>query len=270
MNERNNILFGLRIKKMADHDMFDKLQWVIPLLGLEGLEHRLPKEISGGQRQRVALARALVLDPDVLLLDEPLSNLDAKLRIETRREIKRIQANLGITSIYVTHDQEEALSMADEIAIMNEGKIEQIGPPREIYSNPKNSFVAGFIGETNFINGEVTSIDRDNLSVKTTSGNMILVKSYGDAFSVGQKVTCSIRPERIRFVDPKSSGLKAQIFKTKILDLTYYGIIEHYILEGFDGQDLKMTNFNPEIRRREEGEAVNIIFEPEDIDLFPF
>jgi ABC-type Fe3+/spermidine/putrescine transport system ATPase subunit len=209
----------------------------------------------------------------VLLLDEPLSNLDAKLRLETRREIKRIQRELKITSIYVTHDQEEALSMADRIAIMNEGRLEQTGTPREIYSRPANSFVAGFIGETNFITGEVQSVSEEEniVVVGAPSGEEIHVKMILDDFSVGQKVMCSVRPENIRMLEEKEQASEgAQLFEAEIRSLTYYGVIEHYVLDGFGGMDVKVTNFNPEAKRRMEGEAVYITFKPEDVYIFPY
>lgn len=270
MTSYDNVIYGLKVKKVPVSERVRRAREALEMVQMREFATRYPNQLSGGQQQRIALARAVVTEPDVLLLDEPLSNLDAKLRIETRREIKRIQGGLGITSIYVTHDQEEALSMADEIAIMNEGRIEQLGSPREIYSSPENSFVAGFIGETNFISGEVESTDMGVFVVRTPSGEGIRVRANSDAFTVGQKVTCSIRPERIKFADKASPEPEAQLFEAKILSLTYYGVIEHYVLEGFDGLNVKVTNFNPEVRRRDEGEAVYITFEPEDVDLFPF
>ena len=213
------------------------------------------------------------MEPDVLLLDEPLSNLDAKLRLETRREIRRIQSDLQITSIYVTHDQEEALSMADEIAIMNDGRIEQIGSPREIYSSPANSFVAGFIGETNFIYGEVRTIDGETgtLVVSSQSGEEIRAKAIHDDFSTGQKVMCSIRPENIKLLDKTVTSSKGtQLFPAEVIHLTYYGAIEHYVLKGFGGMDIKVTNFNTDVKKRLVGEKVYITFDPTDVDVFPF
>jgi len=205
-----------------------------------------------------------------LLLDEPLSNLDAKLRLETRKEIKRIQRELWITSIYVTHDQEEALSMADRIAIMNEGRIEQIGSPREIYSSPLNSFVAGFIGETNFIEGVVQSVGEEGaLVMKVPSGEKIHAKKTQGQLNIGQKVLCSIRPESIELVEKEPLIEGGQHFEAVIRNLTYYGLIEHYVLEGFGGVDLKVTNFNPMEHRRREGETVYIAIEPENVDVFP-
>lgn len=203
MNVRNNILFGLRIKKMPVYDMFEKLKWVIPLLGLDGLEERLPKEISGGQRQRVALARALVLDPEVLLLDEPLSNLDTALREMAMEELKRIHQSLGKTIIYVTHNQAEAMVMSQRIAVLNSGALEQYDTPRAIYDHPKTMFSSEFIGSpaANILDGVIS---KDNESIVLTSdiGMLYLDTDRGMSAGnmVGKKVHISIRPQDIHYV----------------------------------------------------------------------
>lgn len=155
MTVRKNVEYGLRVRKMPARERQAKVDEALSLVRMSGYGERYPGELSGGQQQRVALARVLVVEPDILLLDEPLSNLDAKLRIEMRDEIRRIHEETGITFLYVTHDQKEALSMADRIVVMNEGRIEQIGTPREIYSAPKNRFVATFLGRMNAISGKV-------------------------------------------------------------------------------------------------------------------
>jgi multiple sugar transport system ATP-binding protein len=202
MNVRNNILFGLRIKKVPDHDIFEKLQWVVPLLGLEGLENRLPKEISGGQRQRVALARALVLDPDVLLLDEPLSNLDTALRELAMEELKRIHHSVGKTIIYVTHNQAEAMSMSERIAVINAGTLEQYAAPMDLFEQPHTTFTAEFIGSpaTNMING-VISRQGDGCVLETELGTVYLDKDRALAAEHmnGRNVIISIRPQDIHF-----------------------------------------------------------------------
>jgi len=271
MTAYDNVVYGLKVRKVPASERVRKAKEVLRIVKMTEYADRYPNQLSGGQQQRIALARAIVIEPDVLLLDEPLSNLDAKLRLETRSEIKRIQRELNITSIYVTHDQEEALSMADRIAIMNEGKIEQIGTPREIYSRPANSFVAGFIGETNFLEGEIQDIDKERvlLAVKVSSGELIYAKMPHGNFFVGQKILCSIRPERIKLTDEPSIQGEAQLYKTVIHNLTYYGVIEHYVLGGFGGIDLKVTNFNPTTHRRKEGATVYIYFSPADVDIFP-
>jgi ABC-type Fe3+/spermidine/putrescine transport system ATPase subunit len=272
MTSYDNIVYGLKVRDVSPSERVKRARAVLDIVQMREFATRYPNQLSGGQQQRIALARAIVTEPDVLLLDEPLSNLDAKLRLETRREIRRIQREFGVTSIYVTHDQEEALSMADRIAIMNEGRLEQIGTPREVYGKPANSFVAGFIGETNFIGGEVESISPEDLIVVgTPSGEEIRAKPPSGGFAVGQKVLCSIRPEHIRILDKSApvSGLD-QFFEAEIHSLTYYGDTEYYVLGGFGGKDVKVTNFNPEAKKRDEGETVYITFETEDVEIFPY
>ena len=232
MTAYDNVIYGLKVRKIPISERVRRAREALEIVQMREFATRYPNQLSGGQQQRIALARAIVTEPDVLLLDEPLSNLDAKLRIETRHEIKRIQRELGTTSIYVTHDQEEALSMADNIAIMNEGRIEQIGAPREIYSKPSNSFVAGFIGETNFIEGEVRSIREDEglLTIRASSGDEIIAGVPHGRFTVGQEVLCSVRPENIRLMDVSPNLPESQAHEGEILHMTYYGVIEHYII----------------------------------------
>lgn len=170
---------------------------MIELVGLTGMESRFPTQISGGQQQRVALARALIMEPAVMLFDEPLSNLDAKLRVNMRTEIRKIQRKLGVTSIYVTHDQAEAMALSDRIIIMNKGKIEQVGTPQEVYLRPASVFVADFIGRANFIKGEVKGRDEHGLAVELY-GTVLHITNYADKqFAVGDTVTAVVRPESV-------------------------------------------------------------------------
>jgi len=199
----DNIAYGLKIRKTPSDVIKDRVKEALELVRLGGLESRTPFQLSGGQQQRVALARALVIEPNVLLLDEPLSNLDAKLRLEMRQEITRIQKELEITTLYVTHDQEEALSISDRIAVQRGGVIQQVGAPREIYKNPKNVFIADFIGHCTFIPGSIIAIN-DYLEVVTDAG--ILIKAYKSFnFVVGDKVICAIRPENFLIDKPKKN-----------------------------------------------------------------
>jgi iron(III) transport system ATP-binding protein len=270
MTVYDNIVYGLKIRDVPKAERDRRAEEVLEIVQLGGLGLRYPNQLSGGQQQRVALARAIVTEPELLLMDEPLSNLDAKLRLDTRKEIKRIQRDLGITSIYVTHDQDEALSMADRIAVMNNGKIEQIGSPREIYGNPSNSFVAGFIGETNFIPGTVESDEDDVIKVNTSSGDCITAIHREQSFTSSQKVTCSIRPEAIHIHDnPSSIPDDLQHFSAEILSLTYYGVTEHYILRSFNNVELKVSNFNPDLVKRKEGDVFYISFSPKNVFVFP-
>ncbi len=185
----DNVAFGLRMRKIAQTQIAGRLAEVLRLVRLEGLADRLPRELSGGQQQRVALARALVIEPDILLLDEPLSNLDAKLRQEVRVEIRELQKKLGLTTVMVTHDQEEALTMADRLVVMAEGRVQQIGSQRDLYENPANTFVAGFVGRTNFLRGHVESTG----VFRTESG--LAIRCRDDAVADGR--TLSLRPERL-------------------------------------------------------------------------
>lgn len=193
----NNISYGLRPRKLSKEEISRKVGAMIELVGLTGMESRFPTQISGGQQQRVALARALIMEPAVMLFDEPLSNLDAKLRVNMRTEIRKIQRKLGVTSIYVTHDQAEAMALSDRIIIMNKGKIEQVGTPQEVYLRPASVFVADFIGRANFIKGEVKGRDEHGLAVELY-GTVLHIKNYADKqFAVGDTVTAVVRPESV-------------------------------------------------------------------------
>lgn len=197
-----NIAFGLQVRKIAKPELKERVERVQKLVHLGGFGERRIDQLSGGQQQRVALARALVIEPQILLLDEPLSNLDAKLREETRIEIKRLQMELGITTIYVTHDQAEAMSMSDRIMVMQGGEVQQIGTPYDIYHQPVNRFVASFIGETNMWEGTVVGINGNDVKVQITP-DLVLTGTLQNAstqcqLQVGKKTALSIRPESIQ------------------------------------------------------------------------
>jgi len=193
----DNIAYGLKVRKMRKEEIIERVERVLDLVRLRGLEDRYPTQLSGGQQQRVALARALVVEPKVLLLDEPLSNLDAKLRIEMREEIKRLQRKLGITTIYVTHDQEEAMSISDRIAVMNKGRILQVGTPQEIYFRPRNIFTATFIGKSTILEGRLERIDPPTIRI----GDVIKLEftpvssDFYEEARVGDSVIVVIKPE---------------------------------------------------------------------------
>ena len=196
MTVAKNVAFGLEMRKIPPEEIAQRVKGALDLVELEGLEERTPDQLSGGQQQRVALARALVIEPDVLLLDEPLSNLDAKLSVEMRKEIKSLQRKMGITTIYVTHDQKEALAVSDRLAVMNRGKIEQVGNPLEIYGNPKNRFVANFIGLINLFQGTVEHSRKTSMTIKTVEGLELIVNPIHDV-KKGTKVLLAVRPEKI-------------------------------------------------------------------------
>jgi len=259
----DNIAFGLKIRKLAKNEIKRRVKEVLELVKLSGLENRYPRQLSGGQQQRVALARALVIEPKVLLLDEPLSNLDAKLREEMRFEIKDLQRRLKITTIYVTHDQAEAMVLADRIAIMNRGRIIQVGSPKEIYEYPKDKFVASFIGIANFIEGFVVDVDRDSGKVTITTKDDYILTTYSREVKKGQKVTIMIRPEYIVLskVKVKSSYNKIQpnTLLGKILKKAYLGNIVDYRVQV--GNTIVRVQSRPE-DKYEVGEMVELKLNP--------
>jgi iron(III) transport system ATP-binding protein len=210
MSVFENIAYGLRVKKMSNQEVKDKVNKGLELLQLDNMGERLPTQLSGGQQQRVAIARLLVNEPKVLLLDEPLSNLDAKLRIYMREEIKNIQRELGLTTIYVTHDQEEAMTLSDQMAIMNKGRIEQIGTPVEIYNKPANKFVGDFIGEANFLKGYIEKII-DHTALIRIDDYKIKSKVDTDEFSEGDRVLVMIRPHDVEICDKDEADIITQI-----------------------------------------------------------
>jgi ABC-type Fe3+/spermidine/putrescine transport system ATPase subunit len=221
MNTFDNIAFGLKMQQLGKKVIKEKVQKILELVKLTGMEKRYPRELSGGQQQRVALARALVTEPAVLLLDEPLSNLDAKLRVEMQLEIKRIHQELGITTIIVTHDQEEAISLADRVVVMKAGKILQVGSPREVFDHPANLFVGDFMGFSNFITGKVRNISGPTANV-VCSGRELLVTGVECAGLVfGDSITLLIRPENISLTETNLENALTGMVKS----VTYKGTI---------------------------------------------
>jgi ABC-type Fe3+/spermidine/putrescine transport system ATPase subunit len=192
-----NVAYGLKLRKIDHTQIEQRVHAVLEKVKLGGLDKRYPGQLSGGQQQRVALARALVLNPRILLLDEPLSNLDAKIRIQVRAEIRKLQKELGITTVYVTHDQEEALTLSDRIAVFNQGKVLQLGPPKALYERPANRFVADFIGINNLIEGTVLAVDEPQrrLRVQTAVGELSTLSEA--EFTAGERCVVSIRPENM-------------------------------------------------------------------------
>ena len=219
MTVYENLAFPLRVRKISKEDIDKKVDKALSMVSLSGFENRMPGQLSGGQQQRVAVARALVFDPKVVLMDEPLGALDKNLRESMQYEIKHIHENIGVTVVYVTHDQGEALTMSNRIAVFNDGKVQQLSSPDKLYEEPVNSFVAEFIGENNTFSGEVTDISKDKCKIKLDSGDEILtnpirVKSKGD------KSIVSLRPERA-IIDPEEK--MDNKFKGKIEEVIYHG-----------------------------------------------
>ena len=221
MTVYENVEYGLTVRKVDKATRKEKVMEVLNVVRMPEYADRPVNKLSGGQQQRIALARALVIEPDVLLLDEPLSNLDAKLRLEMRHEIKRIHSQADITAIYVTHDQDEALSLADRMAIMRDGVIIQVGAPREVYCAPANSFVANFIGETNFIEGRIRALSNGAAEIETAVG-ILRTTTINHDFVNGENVTCSIRPESIHMDDEMPANAPNPL-SAKVLDATYLG-----------------------------------------------
>ncbi|MGH4141090.1 ABC transporter ATP-binding protein [Clostridium sp.] len=205
MNIYDNIAFGLKMKKMPKSKIKDKINEMLKMVQLEGYENRKPSQLSGGQMQRVAIARAIVNNPKVLLLDEPLGALDLKLRKQMQLELKHLQKILGITFVFVTHDQEEALTMSDRIVVMNNGIIEQIGTPEELYEHPKTKFVADFLGETNILEGEIFKLKEDEVLLKLEHEEDI-IRIPNLNYKLGDKFIVSVRPERIRIKTTLDEG----------------------------------------------------------------
>ncbi|MCJ7656977.1 MAG: ABC transporter ATP-binding protein, partial [Candidatus Atribacteria bacterium] len=225
MTVYGNLAFGLQIRKVPKDEITKKIKKVLGMVQLEGYENRYPRQMSGGQQQRIAMARALVFEPDIMLLDEPLSNLDAQLREEMRFEFTELQKKLGITAVYVTHDQAEALVISDKIVILDQGKIVQSGTPKEIYSNPKNKFVAGFIAVTSFINGKIDSFTEEKKKVMVKTDDGLVIHSFNHSFDIGQKVSVAMRMNVIKFIQDeyKSDKSTVNIFKGKIIQSSYLG-----------------------------------------------
>ncbi|MBM7562887.1 ABC transporter ATP-binding protein [Fusibacter tunisiensis] len=256
MNVFDNVAYALKIKKKSKDEIAKRVNEMLELVQLQGYERRKPDELSGGQKQRVAIARALINNPKVLLLDEPLGALDLKLRKQMQVELKRLQKKLEITFVYVTHDQEEALTMSDRIAIMNEGVIEQLACPREIYERPLTKFVAGFIGESNIFDGKVVNVQDQLLVVETTAG---IIRVNGDGFEIGEKIHVSIRPE---FIELSADPIEGFNLKGRIQDFIYMGTVVKTSIELKDKKEIKYSRFEKEDYIRE-GDSVNIGWNPE-------
>ena len=241
----DNIAYGLRARKVPHREIASRIGKIIDSVQLEGLERRAPSQLSGGQQQRVALARALVISPQILLMDEPLSNLDAKLRVSMREEIRRIQKEMGITTIYVTHDQEEAMAVSDRIAILNRGRLEQLGAPVEIYFRPESRFAAEFMGSSNILELAVTGYD--------AAAALISVEAGGQRLQVrgerppGERILLSVRPEWIAVADAAQAE-EGNVLAGEVLSSSFLGSMVRYRVAGPGGAPLSIEVHNPDER----------------------
>ncbi|OLS03275.1 ABC transporter ATP-binding protein [Tissierella creatinophila] len=256
MSVFDNIGYALKIRKKPKNEITKRVNEMLDLIQLKGYENRKPDALSGGQKQRVAIARALINNPKVLLLDEPLGALDLKLRKQMQVELKRLQKKLGITFIYVTHDQEEALTMSDRIAIMNEGVIEQLATPSEIYDRPITKFVAGFIGESNIFDGKVIEVHDEILVIENSAGTIM---AKGSGFKVGEIVHVSIRPEYVKVsIDP----VEGFNLKGTVRDFLYMGTVVNTVIDLKDNTEIKYSRFEKDDDFKER-DSVNIYWNPE-------
>ncbi|MGE5251002.1 MAG: ABC transporter ATP-binding protein [Bacteroidota bacterium] len=257
-----NIAYGLNVQRLSQKVIAERVNRVLALVHLEGYGDRAPGQLSGGQQQRVALARALVMEPKVLLMDEPLSNLDAKLREEMRTEIRRIQKEMNITSVYVTHDQIEAMTLSDKIVVMNQGVIEQIGSPMEVYRFPNSRFVADFIGRANFVGGAVRGQSDHTLTVESLGQTITLLNIKRD-FQKDEAVTLIVRPEMIQI---KRSGGR---YRGTVRRAVYLGDVMEYMVD-VDGHLLLGVETDPNVTELfPEGEAVTLQFAEGCIQVLP-
>jgi spermidine/putrescine transport system ATP-binding protein len=264
-----NVAFGLRRRKVEGAEIGRQVGEMLDLVELPGYERRKPSQLSGGQQQRVALARALINHPRVLLLDEPLGALDLKLRKQMQIELKRIQTEVGITFIYVTHDQEEAMTMSDQIAVMRHGRIEQLGTPEELYERPTTAFVAGFLGVSNLLDGDV--VGRDGALVEIRLGDGATVRAPADRVNGAHSVRVGVRPEKLRVIPAESEAtggeMKLNNLEGTVLDASYIGVSTQYLVETGDGHRLVVYAQNLETSGASEaladGQRVRVSWKPQ-------
>ena len=269
MSVAENIAFGLQMRKVPKAETARRVQRALEIVRLPGLGDRRPTQLSGGQQQRVALARAIVVEPTVLLLDEPLSNLDLKLRENLRLEIKRVQRELGITAIYVTHDQGEALVMSDRIAVMNQGVVEQLGPPTEIYEEPRTAFVAEFIGTSNFLRGRLDGVEDGRASIVLPDGARLRARRRPGGPTDGE-VLVMVRPEHLALGGRNGTDGRANELRALVKEVVYLGSYIRFVVELAAGDVVTVEEMNlPGAARAGVGEAVTLRVAPEHCLLLP-
>ncbi|GAB48078.1 ABC transporter ATP-binding protein [Mobilicoccus pelagius] len=255
-----NVAYGLRLRRTPAAEVKEQVEAALVSMDLVSLADRAPNQLSGGQQQRVALARAMVMRPKVLLFDEPLSNLDAKLRVQMRAEIRRLQKRLGITALYVTHDQDEAMSLSDRIVVMNKGRIEQIGTPADIYRRPASVFVADFIGQANFLDAPVHHIDGDTAEVTVFGNRRERIAVSDAARGAGDKVLM-VRPESVRLSPSDARVVGGDV--GRVVSVVFYGSTAEYEVETDAGSIVVVENDPMPSTMHEEGSFVRVTFDPE-------
>jgi iron(III) transport system ATP-binding protein len=260
----DNVAYGLNVRRVRGDERARRVREALALVQMSDYAKRKPNQLSGGQQQRVALARALVIEPDVLLLDEPLSNLDAKLRLDMRTEIRRICTEAAITTVYVTHDQKEALSMADRVAVLHQGVVAQVGSPRKLYERPASRFVAEFLGETNFLSARVEGRE-DGAVVLDTPAGRLRSTAVDEDVAAGASVTCSLRPEALRL---RRDGEAGNVLSGLLKQHVYLGEMAQHRIELADGSLVKALELNP--RPFDELEStVRLVIDPADVVVLP-
>ncbi len=261
-----NIGYGLRVKKLPDAEVRKRVRAIAEVAGLADLLDRQPNQLSGGQQQRVALARALVLEPKVLLFDEPLSNLDAKLRVQMREQIRTLQQRFAITAVYVTHDQAEAMSLSDRVVVMNQGRVEQVAPPAEIYDRPATRFVADFIGRANFVSGTVDAVDGTQARVRTLGQVLVAQVREDGRPSKGAEVAVVIRPEGLTIHARNGAGRGVE---GEVVRAVYLGAVAEYDVQ-VNGATLAVTVHGPSARHLHPvGERVALDVLPDAVYVLP-
>jgi putative spermidine/putrescine transport system ATP-binding protein/spermidine/putrescine transport system ATP-binding protein len=265
----DNVAFGLKYRNVSKKDIKEKVTRALEMVRLPGVEDRMPSQLSGGQQQRIAMARAIVIEPDVLLMDEPLSALDENLREAMRREVDNLQQMLGVTTIFVTHDQREALSMSDKILVMKAGRKQQEGDPESVYNEPANHFVADFLGHSNFITGEVVAVDDGHISVRIETGDVLLAENKG-GFADGDRVEMIVRAQRFDAFPKKefqpTEGLNH--FEGRVKDRSYMGGEVSYFIELSVDREIHIISMM-RTRLYEVGEAVSVQVAPHHCHLIP-
>ena len=263
MTVRKNVEFGLKNRKMSKEQIKEQTDKFMKLMQIDQFADRLPERLSGGQQQRVALARALCIEPDVLLFDEPLSNLDAKLRVEMRTVIKNIQHSVGITTVYVTHDQEEAMAVSDRIAVMNAGVIQHVGTPKNIYQRPANLFVSTFIGRSNVMDGKLEAAD-GKLWLITKSGYRAELNNVQEQYQKSQDVVLSVRPEEFLLNrDANAEGISAIVD-----DCVFLGLMTHYFVHLESGEEVEIIQESSIDSIIEPGTQIRLTLNTEKVNVF--